>query len=64
MSENFRVENKQNVHMRGRKTTFQLFRRQGDAFVFQGIYSAFGWDAKDDTCIRAALEQAEEDSNN
>lgn len=55
-TENFRVENKQNVNMNGRRTAFKLYRRSGEAFVFQGEYTASGWDRTDAQCVTAALD--------
>lgn len=56
-TENFRVEDKGNVHMNGKKTTFKLFRRDGASFVYVGQFAAPGWNASDASCIAAALEK-------
>lgn len=62
MTENsiFRVEEKQNLHMSGRKTAFKLFRKRGSEFVFEGAYTAPGWDQSDEKCIAAAMEKQEQ----
>ena len=54
--ENFRVDDKQNVNMNGKRTAFTLFRKRGDAFVCEGRYTAKGYNATDAACISAALE--------
>lgn len=64
MNENFRVENKRNVHMNGHRTMFKLYRKQGDAFVHVGTYTSKGWEATDDKCVAAALKtQAQENDD-
>jgi len=46
----YRIENKQNVHHNGRKTAFDAFQKQGNAFVFIGRFAAPGFNASDDKC--------------
>ena len=53
-TQNFRVDDKRNVHYNGRKTAFKLFRRDGDRFLFSGEYTARGWNASDERCISEA----------
>jgi hypothetical protein len=57
-TENFRVVGKQKAHMNGRRTTFTLYRKRTHegGFVFEGVYTAPGWAASDEQCIRCALE--------
>lgn len=59
MNSNFRVEDKANVHMNGKRTKFALFQRKGDAFVHVGQFTAPGWNASDSKCISSALENIE-----
>ena len=54
MNNQYRVENKTNVYANGKKTSFSLFKRDGDAFFYQGHFTARGWDQSDDRCIAAA----------
>ena len=57
-TQNFRIENKQNIYLARRKATqFAIYKRSGDAFVFAGNFTTPGWDAKDATCLAAALEK-------
>ncbi len=56
MSANYRVENKSNVTMNGKRTQFALYKKQGDAFVHVGAYTAMGWNQTDEKCVAAALE--------
>jgi hypothetical protein len=58
-SNSYRVEDKKNVHMNGRRTLFKLFKKTGDAYVFDGEYTASGWDQSDAKCVSAA--QSEQD---
>ena len=53
-TETFRVENKSNVHLDGKKTTFTLFQRDGDRFICRGTFAVYGWHASDALCIAAA----------
>ena len=59
---NFRVENKSNVNMNGKRTQFALYQRRGDAFVHAGQFTAPGWNANDSKCIAAALEGIDQES--
>ena len=54
MNKQYRVENKSNVHANGKKTSFSLFERDGDAFFYAGNFTARGWDQSDAQCIAAA----------
>ena len=58
MTNQYRVENKSNIHAsrryNGKKTSFSLFERDGDAFFYAGDFTARGWDQSDDQCIAAA----------
>ena len=56
MQENYRVEQRRNVNMNGRKTAFKFFKRVGNAFVYAGDFTADGWDATTDDCIDAAVD--------
>lgn len=58
-NENFRIEDKSNVSMNGKRTKFSLYRRAGDAFVYTGAFTAPGWNADDKKCISAALDNIE-----
>ena len=59
-NENFRVENKGNVHHGGPKTSFKLFERDGKHFVFVGQFYARWWNRTDEQCISYALRQIKE----
>ncbi len=61
MNEQYRVQDKGNVHHHGHKTMFKLVERRGDAFVFCGEFLARGFGATDEKCISAAVEQMAED---
>jgi hypothetical protein len=55
--ENYRIQNKQNVHYAGHKTAFRLFQREGNYFSLVGQFYIPGWDCSDYQCINAALQQ-------
>jgi hypothetical protein len=60
---NVRIQDKGNVHQRGHKTNFKLFRYNSGAgaFVFDGEYYAPGWNRTDKQCAAyAASCKAEE----
>lgn len=58
-TEDYRVENKEPVNLRGKPaTSFKLFERQGRAFFYVGNYFRPGrTDASDAQCIAHALYQ-------
>jgi hypothetical protein len=53
--ESYRVQDKKNVHMNGKRTAFALYRKNGDAFVHVGAFTAPGWSQSDEKCVSAAL---------
>ena len=58
MTDQYRIEDKQNVNRNGKVTLFKLYERDGDAYVFSGQYVAPGYNASDAKCI-AAFERIE-----
>jgi hypothetical protein len=56
----YRIQNKQNVHQNGRKTAFDAFEKQGNAFVFIGRFTATGFDASDEKCKASIPDEDEE----
>jgi hypothetical protein len=58
-TEQYRVQDKSRVNLRGRPaTSFKLFEKQGRAFVFVGNYfRPGGYDASDPQCIAFALHE-------
>jgi hypothetical protein len=63
MNTTYRIEDKGNVRMNGKRTTFKLFKDAGEFFVHVGSYSAPGWDQSDAACISSALETLDKLSN-
>lgn len=52
MSVGYRIEDKGNVRINGRKVTvYKVFEDSGDGFYFAGEYRVDGWDASDKVCI-------------
>lgn len=49
--ETYRISNKRNGVMNGRRTAFDIHVRKGDAFLFAGQFYAYGFDRTDDECI-------------
>lgn len=48
----YRIQDKDNVHVAGRqRTTFKVFERQGDAYLYRGNFTAPGHNASDKKCI-------------
>lgn len=62
----YRVSNKQNVNMNGRRTAFDLHRYvvEQDAYVFAGRYTAKGYNASDSKCAAAYEQQSQEAEDN
>lgn len=59
--EHYRIQDKQNATRGGRVTVFKIFERDGDAFIYQGTFTARGHNATDARCIDAYIESAERD---
>ena len=61
-TENYRIENKGNVTVSGKskRTSFQIFKRDGDRFLFVGNYFASGWNRTDKQCIAFYLKRQDD----
>lgn len=64
MSEQYRIENKGNVHANGKKTSYQIYERYtdesgGQAYVFAGNGFATGHNASDEKCIADFIDQVD-----
>jgi len=55
--DNYRIENKEHVNYHGRKTSFKLFERNGDSFIYIGNFVVNGQYLSDEKCIVGALKQ-------
>ncbi len=67
MNEQYRIADKENALLNGRKVTiFKAFRREPSPtmpnhFVMRGHYDAAGYNASDDKCIKAYLSAQDEE---
>jgi hypothetical protein len=55
----YRIDNKRNIYLAGEKhTTFDyyVYRREHEAYVFDGEYAAPGWHKTDERCAAFAAE--------
>lgn len=60
--ESYRIENKGNVNRNGKKTSFHVFKKNGDKFIFDGNYFAPGWNQSDEKCIEFCLNKDDDNA--
>ena len=60
MAIQYRIEDKENVHYSGKKTSFTIFAMEDgeDSYMHQGKFFARDWDRTDEQCIRHYCTEA------
>lgn len=56
-NENYRIENKEEVHAGGKRTQFTLYRLVDGAYVHTGRFSTQGWNRTDAQCYSSYVDQ-------